>query len=106
MARRVFAPGSGVCGRERMMLPGWNALSNALALPAPDNSHLDSILQFTKGFCSSHPTDCSQHFPDKGQVAQEAVTCHVSPSYSQPCLAVTPALILEFTPLFEPLGNG
>lgn len=77
--------------------------SNALALPAPDNSHLDSILPFTKGFCISHPTGCSQPFLDK--VAQKAGACHVSPSDSQQSLAFTLVLILEFTLLFEPLGN-
>lgn len=76
--------------------------SNALALRAPDNSYLDSILQFTKDFSISHPTDFSQHFPVNGKVAQKAGVCHVS---LIALLSFTLVLILKFILLFEPLDN-
>lgn len=68
------------------------------SIPVPDNSHLDSILQFTKGFYIPHPIECSQHFIDKGKVARKngRPICHVSPSYTQHCLALNLDLGLEF----------
>lgn len=84
------------------MLPVWNAT----AVRAPDNSHLDSVPQLTKGFCLPHPIECSQKAMDKGKVAEESVglACGVSPGYTAP-LAFNLGLILELVFLPEPRGR-